>query len=71
VKNLARRLRNLEAARFDSSGLVPQSEAWFAYYTDLLGRNMDGEDIQCDHFPIEVIDRLVALADRADQEQRG
>jgi len=32
VRNLVRRLRKLEVANYDSTGLVPHSEAWFAYF---------------------------------------
>jgi hypothetical protein len=71
MKDLARRLRKLEAVQFDATGLVPHSEAWFAYWTDLLGRNMSGEHIEFrGRFPIEVIDRLVQAADREDPQER-
>ena len=72
MSSLARRLKKLEAARFDATGLVPHTEAWFAYYTDLLVRNMGGEEIEyCGKFPIEVIDRLVELADREEEAMKA
>jgi hypothetical protein len=52
--------------------LVPHFEAWFAYWTDLLDRNLQGEDIDyCGRFPIEVIDRLVELADREEEAMKA
>jgi hypothetical protein len=71
VKNLARRLRKLESARFDSSGLVPHSDEWFAYYGDIFDREMRGEKPEYNTFPIEVFDHFVEAADRADREQRA
>ena len=70
MKNLAKRLRKLEASRFDSSGLVPDSEAWFEHYTDIFDRSMRGEQVDCTGMTIAVFDRIVEAADRADQEER-
>src|ERR1035438_8278097 len=30
----------------DATGLVPHSEAWFAYYEDQFGRLVDGENVR-------------------------
>jgi hypothetical protein len=67
MRNLSRRLSRLESERFDVTGLVPHSEAWFAFWEDKLARNMDGEDVDFTGFSIEVIDRIVEAADRAER----
>jgi hypothetical protein len=63
--NLNKRLRNLETRQFDSTGLVPHSEVWFAFWEDKLERSINGEDVDCAGFTLAVIDRMVAAADRA------
>jgi len=65
VRNLVRRLQRLETRLTDATGLLPHSEAWFAYYEDQCDRFGDGEDVPC--IPLAVIDRIVEEADRADQ----
>jgi hypothetical protein len=67
VRNLVRRLRKLEGRLTDATGLVPHSEAWFAYYEDQCDRFGDGEDVP--HIPLAVIDRIVEDADRSEQAQ--
>ena len=66
MRNLVRRLQKLEASHYDSTGLVPHSEAWFAYYEDRFGRLVDGEDVG--YNPLAVIDRIIEEGDRAEQE---
>lgn len=68
MKHLTRRLKILEGLRFDSKGLVPHSEAWFAHYTDILERNMRGEQVDCTGMTIAVFDRLVEAAEREEAE---
>jgi len=70
MRNLARRLSRLEAQRLDVSGLVPHSDAWFAYWEDKLARNIEGEEVDFTGFSIEVVDRIVEAADREEQEAR-
>lgn len=41
--NLESRLRKLESWQFDSTGLVPHSEAWFAFWEDKLERSIAGD----------------------------
>ncbi len=62
--NLKSRLRKLESRRFDASGLVPHSDAWFAFWEDKFDRSIAGEQVECAGFPLAVIDRLVEAADR-------
>jgi hypothetical protein len=69
VRNLLRRLQKLEGRLTDATGLVPHSEAWFAYYQDQFGRLVDGEDIP--YIPLAVIDRIVEEADREEQALKG
>ena len=63
MSNLERRLRKLESGQFDPAGLVPHSEAWFAFWEDKLDRSIGGENVECAGFPLDVIDRLVEAAD--------
>jgi len=70
MRSLSKRLSRLEAQRFDVTGLVPHSDAWFAFWEDKLARNIDGEEVDFTGFSIEVIDRIVEAADRAEQEAR-
>ena len=70
MRSLARRLSRLEAQRFDVTGLVPHSDAWFAYWEDKLARNIEGEEVDFTGFSIEVVDRIVEAADREEQEAR-
>jgi len=65
MRNLVRRLQRLEGRLTDATGLLPHSEAWFAYYEDQCDRFGDGEDVP--YIPLAVIDRIVEEADRADQ----
>jgi len=67
VRNLVRRLQKLEGRLTDATGLVPHSEAWFDFYEDKLFRLIDGENVGNMRIPIEVLDRIVEAADRADQ----
>lgn len=67
MRNLVRRLQKLEAGRFDATGLVPHSEAWFAYWEDKLDRSLGGEAVDMRGFTLAVIDRIVEQADRAEQ----
>ena len=41
--NLASRLKKLESRRFDNTGLVPRSDAWFAFWEDIFDRSIAGE----------------------------
>jgi hypothetical protein len=69
MKALARRVGKLESSLTDASGLVPHSDAWFAYYEDQFDRLVDGEDVP--YIPLAVIDRIVEEGDRAEQVLRG
>ena len=69
--NLARRIKKLESAGRDATGLVPHSEEWFAFWEDKLARSMDGEDVDMRGFTLSVIDQIVERADRAEQARAG
>jgi len=60
--NQARRLKKLESARVDGSGLIPHSDAWYAFYEEKLRRFIDGEERLTIRIPLEVIDRLASEA---------
>jgi len=67
LNSLVRRVQKLEGRLTDSTGLVPHSEAWFAYYEDQCDRFGDGEDVP--YIPLAVIDRIVEEGDRAAQAE--
>jgi len=69
VRNLVRRVQNLEGRLTDATGLVPHSDAWFAFWEDKLDRSMNGEDVDMKGFTLAVIDRIVEAGDRAEQAQ--
>jgi hypothetical protein len=69
VRNLLGRLQKLEARLTDVTGLVPHSEAWFAYYEDQCDRFGAGEEVP--YIPLAVIDRIMEEADRSAQVQPG
>jgi hypothetical protein len=51
VRNLVRLLRKLEGQLTDASGLVPHSEAWFAYYEDQFAKWEVREEFPCIRLP--------------------
>lgn len=65
--NIERRIRKLESVLVDATGLIPHSEAWFAYYEDQCDRFAAGEDVP--YIPLAVVDRIVEEGDRAAREQ--
>jgi hypothetical protein len=69
VRNLVRRLQKLEGRLTDATGLVPHSEAWFAYYKDQFARWEVGEEFRC--IPLAVIDRITEDADRGEKARTG
>jgi hypothetical protein len=69
VKSLVRRLQKLEGRLADATGLVPHSEAWFAYYEGQFARWEVGEEFPC--IPLAVIDRIIEEADREEQARAG
>jgi hypothetical protein len=60
MNNVARRLKKLESVGRDANGLVPHSDAWYAFYEEKLFRLMDGEDIGNIWIPLDVTDRIIA-----------
>ena len=51
--NLRSRVRKLESRRLDATGLVPHSDAWFAYWETQLRRLADGDDIGGARIPMK------------------
>jgi hypothetical protein len=65
MSNIRRRLRKLEARLTDSSGLIPNSQAWLDYWLPKVDRIVSGED--CDtseRIPIAVIDAIIAAGEK-------
>jgi hypothetical protein len=50
MNNLARRLRKLESVGRDATGLVPHSDAWYAFYEDKLFRLIDERILETSGF---------------------
>jgi len=71
VKNLIRRLRKLEGRLTDATGLLPHSDAWFAFWEDKLDRSMNGEDVDMTGFTLAVIDRIVEAGGREQRARAG
>jgi hypothetical protein len=56
MSNLQRRLNKLEALRTDSSGLVPYSPRWFAYWDEQICLNITGGEGNAGHLaPHDVV----------------
>ena len=67
MSNILGRLRKLETRFTDRTGLVPDSEPWYAYWEDIFGRFMAGENPTFPgRFPLAVVDHIIERADRAD-----
>lgn len=66
MTNLSRRLRKLEAERFDGTGLVPHSDAWYAYYIEQLDRVTAGHPTATMP-PLSFIDEMLARADEEEE----
>ncbi len=64
MSNLRRRLHKLEARLTDSSGLVPNSQAWLDYWHIKAARILDGEDPG--KIPIEYFDAIIAAEGKHD-----
>jgi hypothetical protein len=62
--NLRRRLHKLEARLTDSSGLIPNSQAWLDYWHVKAARILDGEDP--DKIPIAYLDAIIAAEKKYD-----
>ena len=67
--NLSRRIKKLEAARFDANGLVPHSPQWREYWGEKLHRFANGEDVDLSGLTLEVTNWIIAEADREEQEE--
>ena len=65
MSNILRRLRRLETRFTDHTGLVPDSEPWYAYWVVIFDRLMSGENpTYPGNFPLSVADRMIERADR-------
>ena len=70
MAKILQRLRRLEKRLTDASGLVPESEVWFAYWENIFERWMAGEQPTfVGRFPLAVTDRIIARADMADAKE--
>ena len=59
MSNLRRRLHKLEARLTDSSGLIPNSQAWLDYWLRQVDMILTGEEPH-ERIPIAVIDAILA-----------
>jgi hypothetical protein len=66
MSNLRRRLQKLEARLTDSSGLIPNSQAWLDYWLREVDMIVDGEDRRGrPRIPIAVVDAIIAAGEDA------
>jgi len=65
MKNLSRRVQKLERTLTDSSGLIPDSEAWWDYWMEEAGRILQPGYTGGNRMPIDVA-RAYMLAGTAD-----
>ena len=62
MRNVLKRIRNLEAKSYDSSGFVPHSPHWLNYWRDIMSRSFGpaGEpNLPC--VPIDAFREIVRL----------
>jgi hypothetical protein len=65
MSNLRRRLHKLEARLTDSSGLIPNSQAWLDYWLREVDMIIAGDDRRGrPRIPIAVLDAIVAPGDK-------
>ena len=65
--NLRRRLHKLEARLTDTTGLVPNSQAWLDYWLTEVDMVIAGEDRGGrPRIPIAVIDAILAAGEKRD-----
>ena len=74
MRALERRVRKLEGAGRDATGLVPYSEAWFDFYEARWASLVDEEGSLIDNskfdIPLAVIDRAIQRADEEEAAAR-
>jgi hypothetical protein len=67
MSNLRRRLRKLESRLTDSSGLIPNSQAWLDYWLKEVDMVITGEDrAGRPRIPIAAIDAILAAGRKHD-----
>jgi hypothetical protein len=67
MSNIRRRLHKLEARLTDSSGLIPNSQAWLDYWLPKVTRIIAAEDHDTsERIPIAVIDAVIAAGEKHD-----
>ena len=60
----------MEAARYNVTGLVPRSEAWYEFYWDKLHRLFAGEEINI-RIPLAALDELVRRGSAEEEERKA
>ena len=70
MRSQFRRLKKIEATRFDVTGLVPRSEAWYEFYWDKIGRVMEGEKLEM-KIPLEAFDEMMRRGELAEEERKA
>jgi hypothetical protein len=64
MTNLQRRLRKLERALTDSSGLIPNSPRWLAYWQERIPKILNGEVKE--RMPLEAVRAWVVNSEDTD-----
>jgi hypothetical protein len=71
MRNLARRLRKLEAGILDSQGLIPNTPEWLDFWGDKLDRLIAGENVDLTGMTLAVTDAIIAAGERAESAANG
>jgi hypothetical protein len=64
MRNLARRLRKLEAGILDSQGLIPNTPEWLEFWSEKLDRLVAGEDVDLSGMTLAVTDAIIEAGER-------
>jgi hypothetical protein len=71
MRNLARRLRKLEAGILDSQGLIPNTPEWLDFWGDKLDKLIAGEDVDLSGITLAVTDAIIAAGEREEAAANG
>jgi len=71
MRNLARRLRKLEAGILDSQGLIPNTPEWLEFWGEKFERLIAGEDVDLSGITLAVTDAIIEAGEREEAAANG